>query len=186
MTAGWDTQAVIRALNVLGALIVFGVVIGAYTVQFVDQEAPCPLCLLIRLGMLAVGFGFLLNARFGPRPAHYGFILLSALFGAAVAIRQILLHIVPGTGSYGDAVLGLHLYTWAFLVFSTVIFAVAVAMFFSRQFERSPLASPALVVHATTVLFAIGFLLALLNVVTTTIECGVGFCPDNPQPGAFG
>mgnify|MGYP006198665043 CR=1 FL=1 len=41
--------------------------------------------------------------------------------GGAVSARQILLHIVPGSGSYGDAFFGLHFYTWALIVFSLIV-----------------------------------------------------------------
>ena len=35
--------------------------------------------------------------------------------------RQVLLHILPGDPGYGGEVLGLHLYSWAFIVFATII-----------------------------------------------------------------
>jgi disulfide bond formation protein DsbB len=186
VTGTWDTRAVVQALNAAGALVVFCVLIGADTVQFGQGEAPCPLCLLIRLGMLGVGFGLLLNVIFGPRPLHYGFVLLAAFFGAAVAMRQVLLHIVPGTGSYGSAVLGLHLYTWAFIVFVAMLVAVGTVLFFPRQFVSRGLATPRPLRILGLVVLVIGLALALANVVTTGIECGLGVCPDTPGPGAFG
>ena len=103
-------------MNIAGLLVICGVLLGAYYMQFVMGEFPCPLCLLQRLGMLGVGFGAMLNLRYGVRPAHYGVSLISAVFGASVSVRQILLHIVPGTGAYGTPVLGLHLYTWVYRV----------------------------------------------------------------------
>ena len=136
MAGAWDTRNVVRLFNGVGALVVFSVVIGAYGIQFIFLEPPCPLCLLIRIGMLATGFGLTLNALFGPRPIHYGFALMGAVFGILVSLRNIALHIVPGTGSYGDAVFGFHLYTWAFLVFMAIVIAIAVVMFFQRQFDE--------------------------------------------------
>jgi hypothetical protein len=41
--------------------------------------------------------------------------------GAAMSMRQILLHVVPGTGAYGNAIFGLHLYTWAFISLALMI-----------------------------------------------------------------
>jgi disulfide bond formation protein DsbB len=89
--------------------------------------------------MLGVAFGAMLNLRYGIRPSHYGVSLISAVFGACVSTRQILLHIVPGTGTsgYGSAVLGLHLYTWAFIVFAVVILLIGIVMFFEGQFEKN-------------------------------------------------
>lgn len=49
-------------------------------------------------------FGLLLNLTHGSSYKHYLLIILVVLLNAAMAITQILLHIVPGTGNYGDAV----------------------------------------------------------------------------------
>ena len=38
----------------------------------------------------------------------------------AISTRQILLHITPGDPGYGSVVLGLHLYTWALLIFAAL------------------------------------------------------------------
>ena len=43
-----------------------------------------------------------------------------------MAITQILLHIVPGIGNYGDAVFSLHMYTWNFIV--SIIFILYAAI----------------------------------------------------------
>ena len=176
----WDTRNVVRLFSAVGALILFSVVVGAYTIQFTLNEAPCPLCLLIRLGMLAAGFGLMLNALYGPRAAHYGFTLLGAFFGAAVSLRQVALHIVPGTGSYGEPVLGFHLYTWAFAVFMCMILAVGVALFFQRQFEPAKGSAPKVVSALAVLALILGIALSAANVLTTAIECGVGACPDDP------
>ncbi|MFM9077148.1 MAG: disulfide bond formation protein B [Solirubrobacterales bacterium] len=122
-TSAWDTRSVVRLFNALGAIVVFSVVFGAYGIQFIFLEPPCPLCLLIRIGMLATGLVHDLNDLFCPKPIHYGFALLGAIFGILVSLRNIALHIVPGTGAYGDAVFGFHLYTWAFLVFMAMTIA---------------------------------------------------------------
>lgn len=46
----------------------------------------------------------------------------------AASTHQILLHIAtPGDPGYGPAVMGLHLYTWAFVTFAIAI-ALAVVM----------------------------------------------------------
>ena len=97
-----------RRLNALGMLAVCFVLFAAFIYQFLLYELPCPLCLLQRVGFVAVGFGLGLNLLYGPRPRNYAFVLIAAIFGGSVSIRQILLHIVPGTGHYGSPVLGLH------------------------------------------------------------------------------
>jgi hypothetical protein len=111
---------------------------------------------------------------------HYGIALLGCVLGAGISLRQVYLHVVPGTGSYGSAVLGFHLYTWAFIVFSTMILAIAAVLTFSRQFGPRHAPTPAIVRPIALAVTAIGFLLSLTNVITTTVECGAGVCPDDP------
>lgn len=170
-----------RNLNILGVLGICGVLLGAYFIQFVEEEFPCPLCLLQRLGMLGVAFGAMLNLRYGIRPAHYGISLISAVFGASVSVRQILLHIVPGTGGYGSPVWGLHLYTWAFIVFVSAILLIGLMMIFDRQFEDSDedrsTSDMGLLVKAV---FFLAVFVAASNVVTIFFECGFSQCPDSP------
>jgi len=176
----WNTRAVMQVLNAVAATVMFSVVIGAYGIQFINSEIPCPLCLLIRVAMIAAGFGLALNALWGPRAVHYGIALLGCVLGAAISLRQVSLHVVPGTGSYGSAVLGFHLYTWAFIVFSTMILAIGSVLTFSRQFGPRRAPTPAIVRPIALLVTAVGFLLSLTNVITTTIECGAGVCPDDP------
>ncbi len=170
-----------KNLNILGLLGICGVLLGAYFIQFIKGEFPCPLCLLQRLGMLGVAFGAMLNLRYGIRPAHYGVSLLSALFGASVSIRQILIHIVPGTGGYGSTVWGLHLYTWAFVVFAVAILLIGLMMVLDGQFEERDVdratRDMSFIVKAV---FFLAVFIAASNVVTTFLECGFGQCPDNP------
>ncbi|MBV1926927.1 MAG: disulfide bond formation protein B, partial [Rhodobacteraceae bacterium] len=106
-----------RVLNALGMLAICLVLILAIYYQLALYELPCPLCLLQRVGFVAVGFGLGLNLLYGARPRNYALMLLAAVFGISVSVRQILLHIVPGTGHYGSPVLGLHYYTWAGIAF---------------------------------------------------------------------
>ena len=176
----WTTRSIVQIFNGLGALTVFGVVFGAYGFQFVLLEPPCPLCLLIRLGMIGVGFGLALNVLFGPHVLHYGLALLAAMFGALTSLRQVMLHIVPGTGSYGDPAFGMHLYTWAFIVFVTITLAIAVVLFFQDQFDEPAGPAPAAVRWMAIVVMSAGLFLAGANVITTLLECGIGACPDNP------
>ncbi len=172
------TPAISMRLNALGLLAVSAVLLFAFADQIVYRDLPCPLCVLQRAGLTAAGFGLALNLRFGIRPSHYGVMILGALAAGAVAARQILLHIVPGTGAYGEPFLGLHFYTWTFVLASLIVLGGAIMLLFDRQFregaERERLAGFALASFA-----AFG-LLALANGVSTVLECGGGLCPDNP------
>lgn len=173
------TPSLARTLNAVGLLAVSLVLIAAFLDQFVMGELPCPLCLLQRVGFMGAALGLALNVKFGPRPGHYGVVILSACFGGMVSIRQILGHIVPGTGTYGSAFLGLHFYSWALLVFGVIVLGCTALLFFERQFERAdPVA-----LRATTfgiAMVGLAAALALANGVSTVLECGAGLCPDNP------
>src|SRR5207248_1309247 len=73
----------------LGAVLLF-----AFIDQLIFGDLPCPLCILQRAGLSAAGFGLVLNLHFGPRPSHYGLMILGAVVAAVVALHQILLDIV--------------------------------------------------------------------------------------------
>lgn len=184
---GLLTPELSRFLNALGLIAVGVVLLAAFYDQLMGGELPCPLCILQRAGFVGVGVGLALNLKFGPRPSHYAIAMLSAVAGGAVAARQMLLHIVPGTGTFGAPFLGLHFYTWALLLFIVIVAGCAVLLLFDRQFEPQP------PVHklAGLALLAFGLiaLLALGNGVSTVLECAGGLCPDDPSgylllPGA--
>jgi len=177
-------QSLVRFGNALGAAGIALVLLIGFVLQIELKELPCPLCNLQRLAFVFAGFGFLLNLRFGPQPAHYGIALIGALFGLAAASRQVLLHIVPGTGAYGSPILGLHLYSWALVLFLLVIAGVALLMVLSGSGRsdhdhRGLLAPPQFVGLSK---FAAYFLvvMTLANAVVSFVQCGPIECPDNP------
>lgn len=168
-----------RPLNALGLIAISVVLLVAFVEQLVYGELPCPLCLLQRVGFVIVGAGLALNVLCAPRPSHYGLMLLGAAVGAAVALRQIALHVVPGTGAYGDPFLGLHYYTWAFVLFAVVVAGSGVMLLLESQFSDSRHGRGG---RGALGGFAVGLfaLMVLANGVSTVLECGGGLCPDNP------
>ncbi len=83
-----------------GFLVCAGLIAFALYLQYVQGEEPCPLCMLQRIGFIALGIVFLLAALHGPRRKGasfvYGFfLLLFALAGAAVAGRHVWLQSLP-------------------------------------------------------------------------------------------
>ena len=181
-----------RILNLVGMLAMVGVLLGAYVYQFSYRELPCTLCQLQRVGMLAVAFGAAMNVMLGPDPRHYGVCLVSAVFGLGISIRQSLLHINPFFDTtnaqptlvattnppFGEPVMGLHLYVWGIVLFTTVILAVGVVQFFKGQFRTTAPGSDGLSRVAGT---GIGILavLAVVETVTTFMECGFVDCPND-------
>lgn len=170
-----------RSLNALGLLAVCVVLLYALYDQLVYSDLPCPLCLLQRVGFTLVGFGLCLNVIYGPRPQHYAIMILSAAFGLTVAVRQMFLHIVPGSGSYGDPFLGLHFYTWSAIVFFVVIVGSALMMMFDDQFEANPAREEK---FGGQMICKVAFFSMLVltagNAVSAFLECGPLVCADNP------
>ncbi len=166
--------ALIRFLIALGIFILMGVLAGAYYQQFFVQGNPCPLCILQRLGMIAVGTTALLNLRFGINLKYYALTILSAFIGGAVSIRQILLNICPQNPLFGLPVLGLNLYTWCFLVFGASILGTTllVALYHPKQSE------PTLMNWFEKLSGLALILLTVANCFTTFLECGIGPCQE--------
>lgn len=151
----------------------------AFAFQILFHELPCPLCLLQRLGFFGVALGFLLNLRYGLRPSHYSIVILSALFTSFVALRQIALHVLPGTGAYGDAFLGLHLYTWSFIISMIIIVMTTAMLGMDRQYGTAALLTTRFR-FLISLLFVVLLILVGINVISVILECGMTLCPDNP------
>ena len=168
-----------KLLNAIGLLAIGTVLTLAFVDQVWFRDLPCPVCILQRAGFFAAGFGIALNLLFGPKPSHYGIAILGAVAGGAISAWQILLHIVPGTGSYGNAIFGMHLYTWAFIAFAITIIGCAIMMLDNRQFARTePMSTRLNVLPLSALLLFLA--LAIANIFSTVALCGGGLCPDNP------
>lgn len=165
-----------RILNACVILILTGILLGAFGVQFVMHETPCPLCLVQRVGMIGVGTSLLMNLWFGVRMAHYGLAIFSSLVGGLVALRQISLHVCPGFPTFGLPVLGISLYTWSFLIFVCCILSISLLLFLYTpgQSDRQP---PRLDFLAKTA-FGSLFFVAVANILAALFQCGLGPCTD--------
>lgn len=184
-----------RALRIIGPvgflavhleiLVLCLVLLGAFGIQFLEGELPCPLCILQRLGMMLAGTGasfILVKWRNGTlSPGDYmtghGMIILASLGGSFVSVRQVLLHIAPGDAGYGDPVMGLHLYSWALVVFVCLVGSSAICLLFNKWFLEGQ-ARPGWWSHAALGLMAF---LILANTVNILLEQGFQFLlPDDP------
>ena len=169
------------ALNAASLYAVGAVLLAAFAAQLLWNELPCPLCQLQRICFALLAVGPMLNLRFGLRPSHYGLSLLAAVIGAAVAGRQVLLHIQPNDPGFGTALFGIHFYTWAFVAFTLAIIGLAAILCFDSQFDTTDDGDDD-IVGSAFVNVAIWLVVALtaLNVISSLLECGLGACPDNP------
>lgn len=162
-------------LNAFVIIILCGVLLSAYGVQFLYKEMPCPLCMLQRLGMLVVASGLALNLLFGVSPSHYALSLFGSLMGGFVALRQITLHICPGFEQFGFPVLGLSLYTWSFIVFVCSVTAISFLLFLYNPVEDK---KPQTLDWFSKLAIGLLVFLTTANIITTFMQCGFGPCVE--------
>ena len=117
--------------------------LGAFWVQFVWNEAPCPLCLLQRMCMIVAGLGVVWilsgrtdsdrEVRLSEWSRGFAISVLAATLGLSISLRQILLHIAPDDPGFGTPILTYHLYTWAFVIFVAVLLCSGACLLFARS-----------------------------------------------------
>ncbi len=166
-----------RFLNALWIYLIASILTGGFIYEFINNQAPCPLCMLQRLSMVMVVIGPMLNLRFGIRPMHYGVALSGCLFGGAVSLRQISLHICPSFGNYTLELFGFKLYSWAFVTFAASAIGLILLLFLYRPEDKPSKKESRMMWHEKIAFFYI-FLVTLTNVVTTYRLCLFGFCGD--------
>jgi len=89
-----------RSGNLIGFLACAGMLAFGYYLEFVVGLEPCPLCIIQRLLLFAVGIGFLAAALHHPAGRvgagfYGGAIALIAALGVAVAGRHVWLQYLP-------------------------------------------------------------------------------------------
>jgi disulfide bond formation protein DsbB len=166
-----------RAFDTLALYAICGVLAVAFYYQFALGELPCPLCALQRVGFIVAGVALVLNLRVGYSPLHYGIALLSAVAAGSASLRQISLHVIPGSGHYGSALFGFHFYTWAFVGYGALIVYVGAMLMLAPEQDRGRGYRTGLPVGLACGLL---LLLAAANVAAFVAECGFGPCPDDP------
>ncbi|MEM8564500.1 MAG: disulfide bond formation protein B [Pseudomonadota bacterium] len=124
-----------RMVNSAGLLAIAVLQVSALVVQLGMGELPCTLCLLQRLAFFGVGLGLMLNVLYGIKTRHYAIIGAMAVFGAAISIRQILLHILPSDPGFSIPVDGFHFYTWAFIFFVCILLVCLWVMAYGGQYS---------------------------------------------------
>ena len=174
-----DKNTSIVDFSIAGITILANILALVY--QFMLHELPCPLCLLQRVGMLGIAFGAVMNLKYGKAFRHDLVMIMASLFSLVVALRQVLLHILPGDPGYGSTLFGLHFYTWNDLISFAFIIFISISPLFkginiSRILSRFYLSN----VKVANLFFILLFALSLVNLVAVYLECGFLPCPDNP------
>ena len=180
-------------LWILGYTLVIGI---ALVLQFALGELPCPLCMLQRYAMILSTLGALWIVRQAQRgvltPDRYmqdlGLGALGAFVGAVFASRQIMLHILPGDAGYGGAVLGLHLYSWAFVTFCVVIlFTTLLAIVAPGSLPQAPARNSLGSRLSAAICIAFLAIVAINAVMIVFLEGFHWVLPDDPtRYGLFG
>ncbi|MDB5774964.1 MAG: hypothetical protein JWP38_1097 [Herbaspirillum sp.] len=163
----------------LNVLVLTCVLAAALIVQFVFGDLPCPLCVMQRIAIMLCALAplFLLAQNRRAAVTHRdlaiagGMSVLAALLGAAIAARQVLLHIIPGDAGYGGTVWGMHLYSICLIVF--LCQAVAAAVLLLAAAASDPLKPAQQLRWALTkgVFVAFG-LVAAVNVLAVAAQAG--------------
>lgn len=167
------------------AWVLMAVLAGAFAMQFIEGEPPCALCIMQRIGMMLAAIGpchMLIAGRHGTLDARdigigAGISLFGSALGVAVALRQILLHILPGDPGFGTPVMGYHLYTWAFIAFACNAVAAALQLLGLAWYRPEPDARSTLAGITVAVLAA----LVVANILSVVAEAGFAWgLPENP------
>lgn len=173
-------------LWILGYTLVLGL---ALYLQFAYGELPCPLCMLQRYAMILCTLGALWIVRQAAAetltPVRYmqglGLGMLGAFAGAVFGGRQVMLHILPGDAGYGAPVLGLHLYSWAFITFAVVIiFAAVLGVLAPAAMPEAPRRDSGAARFAVLVGLAFLAVVAVNAVMIIFLEGFAWVLPDDP------
>jgi len=105
-----------KAIEVAALFGVCFTLLEAFYYQLVLGELPCAFCNLIRVALMVFGAGLLLNLRFGFNPWNYVLAAIGALIGALISLLFLFIKAPPDSIPTGSAVLGLHMYSWTFLI----------------------------------------------------------------------
>jgi disulfide bond formation protein DsbB len=178
-------QRLLALLNytylLLVMLVIAGILTAAMTLQYVNGELPCPLCLLERVAMLGVCFGIMLNFRRGFSYQNTGFSLLFAIVLLVVSVRQSLLDIYPRPGHeyIGSAIFGIHMPVWSIIIALTLLtaYAIKLAILGGDEYLReADLSEFPAIRRIADVLSIYVIAICLINLVSVVLQCGFGEC----------
>ncbi len=168
-----------KLLNILDSLVILGLalmLVLAFEDQLSDHDLPCALCVMLRMGLYAMSYGLILNLTHARKQTNYLLVIFASTIEIIISIEFVARHIVPGSGSYGDTVLHLHMYTWSLFVATLILIYATIAGLINGS-----------TIQAATknrwIKYILGFMLITLcaNILNTAIECGPYSCPSDPS-----
>ena len=165
-----NRESLFALCNSMGLLIITIISIMALVLQFALNELPCPLCQLQRIALFGIGFGYLLNLKYGHAAKNYAIANLFAIMALFVGGRQVLFNFLPGKGHYGYPLFGLHLYTWTFIIGFITLVINSILIYF----ECYPKAPSFKILNK---IILIGYLLAIIvNIGNVFMQCRFSQC----------
>lgn len=187
MSASADTATVpssavetLTALCYLSMLyVIAAILVAAMAYQYLNQEIPCPLCLLQRLALFGVAFGIAQNFRSGYSDRNTGWSLLFTLFLLIVSVRQTLINIYPREGHayVGSAVFGIHMPVWCVLIATALLIAFGLKLTVlggDHQIAgRKPSGALGKLATAGVILIVA---LCVINFASVVVQCGLDSC----------
>ncbi len=161
--------------------VIAGVLTAAMTLQYVQGELPCPLCLLERAAMFGVCFGIMLNFRRGFSYQNTGFSLLFAIVLLVIAVRQSLLDIYPRPGHayIGSAIFGIHMPVWSIIIALSLLSAYAIKLSIlggDEYLRDAELTDFPAIKKASDALSLYVIAICVVNLVSVVLQCGLGEC----------
>lgn len=178
-------QRLLALLNytylLLVMFVIAGILTAAMTLQYVNGELPCPLCLLERVAMLGVCFGIMLNFRRGFSYQNTGFSLLFAIVLLVISVRQSLLDIYPRPGHeyIGSAIFGIHMPVWSIIIALALLtaYAIKLAILGGDEYLREADVSEFPAIRRIADILSIYVIaICLINLVSVVLQCGFGEC----------
>ena len=178
-------QRLLALLNytylLLVMFVIAAILTAAMTLQYVNGELPCPLCLLERVAMLGVCFGIMLNFRRGFSYQNTGFSLLFAIVLLVISVRQSLLDIYPRPGHeyIGSAIFGIHMPVWSIIIALALLIAYAIklAILGGDEYLREADVSEFPAIRRIADILSIYVIaICLINLVSVVLQCGLGEC----------
>ncbi|ALR34418.1 disulfide bond formation protein B [Corynebacterium pseudotuberculosis] len=112
-------------------IMAFPVGVANIYLGFINGESPCILCGNERFGMVLIGALGVFILRYGARMRYVVTLLLVAFYYLYTTVRHWGGRANADLGQgFGDAVLGVHTYTWGILVYWVVIGVLAIGLIF--------------------------------------------------------
>ncbi len=172
-----DVLATLFYLSML--LVIAAILTVAMGYQYLNNEIPCPLCLLQRVALFGVCFGLIQNFRSGMSDRNTGWSLLFSLLLLIISVRQTLLNIYPRPGHayIGSAVFGIHMPVWCVLIATALLIAFAIKLTLLGGDGRHTGTRPTGVLgRVATIASAYVVALCVINVVSVILQCGADAC----------